>query len=102
MKVYNLLDSQGRVFAFEVNTFLLSRRRLSSIVRKIPQVRIIRTPDLLPGEDEFCEFEIDGQGFVAWEPWGDSSRFWIGPKSKGWCPQVETVRSFFASQRRFF
>jgi len=102
MKVYDLLDKQGRVFAFEVNKLMLSRRRLSAIVSRIPRVRMIRTPGLSSAVDEFCEFEIDGQRFVAWEPWGDSSRYWIGPKSKEWCPQVGIVRDFFASHKRFF
>jgi hypothetical protein len=101
MKIYDLLDKEGRVFAFEVNNFLLSRRRLCKIVSRMPGVQIISTPRLVSGEDEFCEFQIDGQRFVVWEPWGDSSRFWIGPKSKEWCPQVEIVRHFFFSYRRF-
>ncbi len=27
------------------------------------------------GEDEFCEFELEGQTFVVYEPFGDSSRY---------------------------
>lgn len=102
MKVYDLLDEQGRVFAFEVSKFLLSRKRLSAIVRRMPGVQMIRMPRLFSREEEFCEFAVDAQEFVAWEPWGDSSRFWIGPRSKAWCPQVAFVRDFFASRKRFF
>jgi len=102
MKVYDVLDKDGRVFAFEVNNFLLSRRRVCAIVRKIPGVRVIHAPKLFSRDEEFCEFEVDGQRFVVWEPWGDSSRFWIGPKSKQWCPEIKIVRDFFAAHKRFF
>jgi hypothetical protein len=99
MKIYDLLDKEGRVFAFEVNNFFLSRKRLSKIVNRMPGVRMIRTPRRFSWEDEFCEFEIDGQRFTAWEPWGDSNRFWIGPKSNEWCPQVEIVKHFFLKKK---
>jgi hypothetical protein len=102
MKVYDLLDKEGRLFAFELNNFFISRRRICAIVRQIPGVRIIRTVEPLSKEDEFCEFEVDGCLFLVWEPWGDSNRFWIGPKSKEWAPQVKIVRDFLVFHKRFF
>jgi len=101
LKIHDLLDKEGRIFALEVSNFLLSRKRLCKIVSTIPGVRMVRTPRHLSGEEELCEFEIDGQRFVASEPWGDSSRYWIGPKSKEWCPQVEIVRHFFLPRKWF-
>lgn len=102
MRVYDILDEQGRVFAFEVNNFLLGRKRVCSMLLKIPGVRMIRVSKSASRLDEFCEFEIEGQSFQIWEPWGDSSRFWIGPRSKHWCPQVSIVRGFFVARRRLF
>jgi hypothetical protein len=55
----------------------------------------------LKGEDEFCEFEIKGQKFVALEPFGDNSRYWIGPKPSKWCEQVAIVRSTFVNHKLF-
>jgi hypothetical protein len=57
--------------------------------------------------EEFCEFEVDGVPFVAWEPWGDNSRFWVGPKAKEgqtpqWSPTVDRVRAAFRMARPLF
>ena len=99
MKVYDLKDKNGRVFAFEVNNFLLGRRGVGKVVRTIPGARITRAPRLFSGDDEFCEFEVEGKVFVAWEPWGDNSRYWIGPRPPEWCEQVATVREAFVRYR---
>jgi hypothetical protein len=104
MKVHDLIDKEGRVFAFEVNNVFLSRRRLCKLVRAIPEVVIHKAPGFrsyFKGDEEFCEFEIRGQKFVAWEPFGDNSRYWIGPKPPLWCEQVEIVRSAFMNRKLF-
>src|SRR3989338_10516651 len=91
MKVYDLKDKTGRVFAFEVDNLLLQRRGVGKVVRTIPGARITR----VSGDDEFCEFEVEGKVFVAEEPWGDNSRYWIGPRPPEWCEPVATVRAAF-------
>jgi hypothetical protein len=99
MKIYDLKDQEGRVYAFEIEN--MGRRRLCEIVRSFPHVRLIREPKFLSDfrEEEFCEFEVNGQEFRAWEPFGDNSRFWIGPEPPNWCEQVEIVRSLFGQAR---
>jgi len=101
MKVYDLLDEQQRTFAFEVNKFLLSRKRICRIISKIPNAKIEERTVSLYEKDEFCEFELDGEKFVVWESWNDSSRFWIGPKNKKYTSKVESIKRFFVSQSRF-
>ena len=95
MRVYDLTDEQGRLYAFEVANVLLGRRGVCSVASTIPGATIVRKPRLFSGEEEFCEFEVDGQRFRAWEPFGDNSRYWIGPEPPTWCPQVERVRVAF-------
>jgi hypothetical protein len=99
MKVHDLKDAEGRVFAFEVDNGGLGRRGLCRIVRRVPGARIIRTPVLLLSwfrETSFCEFEVEGVRFEANEgAWGDSDRYWIGPRSPGWVPQLAAVRQAF-------
>lgn len=100
MRVYDLHDQEGRVFAFEVNNFFLWRQGLIRIVSGIPGSRIAWRPSLSWfSPDVFCRFEIDGVEFEAWEPFGDSNRFWIGPEPVRWVPQVEKVREAFARAR---
>ncbi|MBI2839379.1 MAG: hypothetical protein HYX75_13770 [Acidobacteria bacterium] len=91
MKVWDIRDKQGR---------LIGRHRLAKFIAKIPGVGIIRKqqPFQFLSEDEFCEFEIDRQRFIVWEPWGDSNRYWVGPKPPEWCPQTEFLRQRFAQQ----
>lgn len=97
MKTYDLKDKRGRAFAFEVNNFFLGRQGLLKVVLTIPNARIIRKPKRfqLFAEDKFFEFEVEGKRFEAFEPWGDSSRFWIGPIPPKWCKQVEKVKKAF-------
>ena len=105
MHTYDLKDEQSRVYAFEVGNFLLTRLGLYRLVRRIPGCRVTRRPTAFmqwssEDNDEFCEFEVDGMPFVAWEPWGDNSRYWVGPKVKEgqapqWSPTVDRVREAF-------
>ena len=95
MKTYDLKDQQGRVYAFEIEN--IGRWELCELIRSFPGVQLLREPRWLSEfrEEEFCEFEVNGQTFRAWEPFGDNSRFWIGPEPPEWCTQVEAVRGLF-------
>jgi hypothetical protein len=97
-----LRDKDTRLFASEVGNFFLARTAVCKIVSKIPGVRITRKPRFLSWfrEEVFCEFQFDGVHFEAWEPYGDSDRYWIGPVSgSAWPleeePQIERVREAF-------
>jgi len=101
MKTYELLDTGGRIYAFEVNNSGLGRKGVCRVVETIPGTTIIRRPKFLSWfrEEVFCEFDLDGQTFVACEPYGDNSRFWIGPEPPRWLPQTESVRDAFEAVR---
>jgi hypothetical protein len=102
MRVYDQKDENGRVVAFQVGNTFLTRRGLCKIVRSIPEVRVLKAPvsfSFWKSEDEFCEFEFQGERFVAWEPFDDNSRYWIGtiPPHSG--QQVEIVRDAFVRHK---
>lgn len=101
MKIYDLIDAEGRIFAFEVSNSFLSRSTACRVARDIPGAKLIRAPRIFPGEDEFCEFELEGITFVLWEPWGDNSRYWIGPRPERWVPQLAAVRYAFSRWQPF-
>lgn len=88
----------GRVFAFEFDGVWLTRRRVLSIVKAIPGVRIIR--DHADGSDDggFCEFDVDEARFVARPAAGGG--FWVGPKRESHLPEVERVRHTFERKGR--
>lgn len=97
MTTYDLKDKEGRVFAFEIENWILGRWGVVRVVRTIPGAVIKRMPVFLSWfrEEKFCEFEVDGHTYVAWEPFGDNSRFWIGPEPTHWLPQTEKVWEAF-------
>ena len=101
MKTYEILDEDGRIFAFEVNNAGLGRKGVCRVVETIPGARITRRPRPLSWlrEEVFCEFEVGGKTFVAWEPFGDNSRYWIGPEPTRWLPQTTSVREAFEAFR---
>jgi hypothetical protein len=102
MKTFDLRDQEGRLCAFEVHNALLGGRGLLAVVKTIPSVTITRKPLLLFSwfrEEDSCEFTIGDRLFVAWEPFGDNSRYWIGPKLPGSCAELQLVRDAFARWR---
>ncbi len=102
MRVYDLKDEEGRTFAFEVDNFWLGRMGVIRIVSAMPDTQIVGRPSLSWfGPDVFCKFEVDGILFEALEPFGDSSRYWIGPEQARWAPQIETVRETFMKAKRY-
>jgi hypothetical protein len=104
-RVYDLRDSEDRVFAFEVNNTFFRRSEVATLVSKIPGARVVKRPHFLRwrDDDQFCEWVINSVTFAAEEPFGDNSRYWIGPISPtGWVPEIEIVRDAFvkASARK--
>ena len=97
MHIYDLYDKQGRAFAFEIDNLVISRGAVAEVVRSIAGARVLHQSHSWWGPDVFCEFEIGGMQFQAWEPWGDNSRYWIGPKPPEFCEQTAIVRAAFAA-----
>jgi len=81
MQTYPLLNDAGELRAFEVAVPLLGRQWLVRRVARVPGVAITRRPEIFSWcrEEIFCEFRIGDVSFEIWEPYGDNSRYWIGP-----------------------
>ena len=99
MKVFDLHDQEGKAFAFEVENVGLGRRGLCRVVRTIPGVQLLSAPRFLSWfrEETFCTFLLDGVMFAASEPFGDNSRYWVGPHPARYVPQIALVRLAFAN-----
>lgn len=81
MQTYPLFDKDGRRFAFEIEHVFVGRRKIASLLRRVDGVSQVESRGtLLATNDVRVEFLYDGRPYVVWEPWSDSSRFWIGPK----------------------
>jgi hypothetical protein len=101
VKVQEIRDEGGRVFAFEIPRPFGGRRRVRGVIGSIPGVRVTRLPRQPAGSPDeiFCGFELGGVGFHAWEPFGDRSRCWIGADDTTWHPEIETIADVFRAAR---
>ena len=97
MRIDDLRDRDGCLFAFEVSSWI-GRYGTLQVARTIPGVRITRERW---GDDTFLEFDVEGVSFVAWEAYGDSSGYWIGPEPARPVPQIEIVREAFVHTPRW-
>jgi hypothetical protein len=96
MRIYDIRSLDGAIIAFEVNNFCNWRMGVIRIIAKIPGACITWRPSLTWfSPDVFCKFKIDDIEFGAYEPFGDSNRFWIGPNPARWVAQLDVVREAF-------
>ena len=95
MELHDIIDQIGRVLAFEVEN--IGRMQIVQAVESLPGVQMTRRPKWLSElrEEDFCDFVFEGHLFRIWEPFGDNSRYWIGPEPARWCEQVEKLRVLF-------
>lgn len=103
MKVYEQHDDQGRTFSIEIEIPARGRRGVISVLEKIEGLELTKRPKLLSSwrEEIFCRFVLDGEAYFAEEPFGDNSRYWIGPDDCEWHPSFERVVSAFGAASRW-
>ena len=99
MRIFDLRDADGRLYAFEVSNFLFGRRHACKVVARIAGSTLIKTSRLFRDGDDFCEFEIGGEIYLVSEPFGENSRFWIGPKVPPARSNLGVIRAAFARHR---
>jgi hypothetical protein len=110
MKVFDILSEAGETVQFEVSNLSLGRSAACRVVQGIPGVRMIRAHRPFAwgrAPADFCEFELNGVRFMIEEPFGDNSRYLVTPVPACSGPELNAVRSAFASAKvtglsRFF
>jgi hypothetical protein len=100
MRVFDVCAPGGKLHGFEVENTWLSRKGVARIVGSIPGVRIRHAKSGWFSRDDFCEFEVNGFRFVAEEPFGDNSRYWIRPLEGHHDAELTIVRERFLAVRR--
>ena len=79
---------------------MIGRRGVVKALESMPGVTVTKRPVLFSWirEQMFCEFEIEGERFEVFEPWGDSNFYNIGPaEAKKPTPQIARIREYFAA-----
>src|SRR6185436_1214745 len=103
MKTYPLMKN-GTLHAFEVDNIYIGTMTIAKIISKNLGVTKTKLRKLFDNKNEnHLEFEFDNGHFVVWEPFGDSSRYWIGPKdSRQTLPQIAQIEALLQQHRPFF
>ena len=80
MKTYAILNDNGRSWAFEIENAYIGPRNIASLLAGINSVSHIRKRQLFsPSDDIHLRFRYCDREYIVWEPFGDNSRYWIGP-----------------------
>jgi hypothetical protein len=82
MKAYLIEDASGDVFAVEVENAYVSVGTLSRLLGEVSGVASIhRRKPFSSSAQPLARFVYKGVSFIITEPFGDSSRYWIGPEN---------------------
>jgi hypothetical protein len=98
MKTFPILREDGSLRAFEVSSAWVTFRPLYRILRSVPGVANIKRNWF---NDDRIAFTFEGVACVIHEPWGDNSRFWIGPVSQDSRIDIEPLHDAFKRYNRF-
>jgi hypothetical protein len=80
MRTYPIKDAEGTMIAFEVNAQLFGWK-LARALRGIDGVVDVRPRKWWAGSPEVhIRFMYLGREYLVWEPFGDNSRWWVGPE----------------------
>jgi hypothetical protein len=87
MRTHPIRDSSGNLLAFEVENLLIGGATIGRIVKaKLGAAIIPHARSVIDNRDVRLAFQLDGVQFVVVEPFGDSSRYWIGPSADDLVP----------------
>src|SRR5437016_3983549 len=80
MKTYAYRRDDGSLRGFEISNVWVSMLALKRILRSVQGVSDVRRRFF---SDDRIEFVLHGETCVVHEPFGDNSRYWIGPANAG-------------------
>lgn len=81
MKTYPITDDAGNLLAFEVENVYIRLGEISRLFVQQEGVTDMQKRKLFSSDNELrLAFKFNGTPLVVAEPFGDSSRYWIGPK----------------------
>jgi len=104
-------DSGAPTPIFQIDSIYMSARAIASLLSRSDHVTNVRLGRNIPGEtrDVKVRFDYQGRPFMVWEPFGDNSRYWIGPADmvEGESevptpPSIDSLRRTFDQYRPFF
>lgn len=102
MNTYPIVDTASGVeYAFEIENVYISVGEAVSLLRRVPGVSNVRARKPFAGDAELrVAFDYRGNACAIIEPFGDNSRFWIGPADPELTKlDLSPLRSAFTAHR---
>lgn len=84
METYPLIDEKKGdcPFSFEIENAYVGSGTIARLLAEVQGVTDIRPRKLFGKSNEIhVEFKYLNRDYIVWEPYGDNSRYWIGPKN---------------------
>lgn len=81
MKTYPVLnDRKQRTPIFEIENAYIGPTTVARLLAEVEGATDVRPRKMFAkSNDIHVEFKYMGQPYIVWEPFGDNSRYWIGP-----------------------
>lgn len=96
MKTYDVLRANGGVHGFEIDSPYITVNQSASVLKRIAGVSDVRVRKAFSEfEDVHIRFTFRNVECVIWEPFGDNSRYWIGPEKPEIQVDVSALREGF-------
>ncbi len=96
MNTHPLMLENGTIYAFELENIYIQPRRIATILAEASGVSHIKLrKPFSSSSDTHVEFKYHGKDFLVWEPYGDSSRYWIGPVNESDEMDVSSLENCF-------
>jgi hypothetical protein len=83
MKTFpSIREPDGCLRAFEIENAYIGPSDVAGLLRRIDGVTdVARRPPFSRESEVHVRFNYKGHPCMVWEPYGDNSRYWIGPES---------------------
>lgn len=70
-----------RTYAFEIESAYVEPGTIAGLLEGVVGITHVRERRLFSGQREIhAKFRYMNRDYVVWEPFGDNTRYWIGPK----------------------
>jgi hypothetical protein len=81
MKTYPVLnDKKARTPIFQIENVYIGPAAIARLLDEVVGVTDVQPrKSFTKSKDVLIEFTYMGQSYIVWEPFGDNSRYWIGP-----------------------
>lgn len=73
-------DDDGYFVAFEIENAYIRPKKVGEILSAVGGVTDVTVGKSSESRDIRVAFNYLGIEYIVWEPYGDNSRYWIGPK----------------------